>query len=327
MTDETNTESPATDKSLMLDELDEKFAAFQVFRKSDSAAADDLLDSLGAQDDVDKDIVLELSSARPLGHPERFEQAHSLSVRALEVLDRNGARSVKVSGFGPLSPIIAFFVQQVAHFIVRTHQATVADQMYHLYARREANAERSDPARRMLMRARMEMERLLPGFKRNALGVSAFLLGGAALSTVVRWLQMAVTAALGSLWTQILATVILGLFIVGIAWVVLRGAAVARRRIKLTLDGPIGALWETIGRCGNPPQDPSRTFALIAIILALLPWLLIPIGIGLSWLIGRLSSDDSASEQALHLSQLGLAPLALPGLLLGRGRSGRRNAP
>lgn len=279
MADETTETESTTDKSLLLDELDEKFAAFQVFRKSDSAAADDLLGNLGAQDDVDKDIVLELSSSRPLGHPDRFEQAHSLAVRALEVLDRNGARSVKISRFGPLGPVIAFFVQQVAHFIVRTHQANVADQMYHLYARREANADRSDPARRMLMRARMEMERLLPGFKRNALGVSAFVLGGAVLSTLVRWAQVALTAALTTLWSKILATVLLGFLIVGLAWVILRGAAVARRRIQLTLDGPINALWETIGRCGKPPMDPSRTFALIAIILALVPWLLIPIGI------------------------------------------------
>lgn len=286
MADESTEIGSTTDKSLLLDELDEKFAAFQVFRKSDTAAADDLLGNLGAQDDVDKDIVLELSSARPLGHPNRFEHAHSLAVRALEVLDRNGARPVKVSGFGPLGPVIAFFVQQVAHFIVRTHQANIADQMYHLYARREANAERSDPARRMLMRARMEMERLLPGFKRNALGVSAFVLGGAVLSTLLRWAQVALTAALTGLWSKILATVLLGLLIVGLAWVILRGAAVARRRIQLTLDGPVNALWETIGRCGKPPTDPSRTFALIAVILALLPWLLIPIGILASWLTG-----------------------------------------
>jgi len=316
--------SPPADKNILLDELDEKFAAFQAFRKSDSAAADDLLNSLGAQDDVDHDIVLELSSAKPLGHPDRFEHAHALAVRALEVLDRNGARSVKVTRFGPLSPLIAFLVQQVAHFIVRTHQATVADQMYHLYARREANAARSDPARRMLMRARMEMERLLPGFKRNALGVSAFLLGGAALSTVVRWLQLAITAALSDLWTQILATVILGLIIVGIAWIVLRGAAVARRRIQLTLDGPIGALWETIGRCGGPPRDPSRTFALIAIVLALLPWLLIPIGIAVSWLAKQLSSEDSANAEALRLSLPLLVPAALGGPHRSTVQLGRR---
>ena len=56
-------------KDLLLDEFDEKLAAFQAFRKSDSAAADDLLSSLGAQDDVDRDIVLELASKYPWGTP------------------------------------------------------------------------------------------------------------------------------------------------------------------------------------------------------------------------------------------------------------------
>lgn len=325
MADDATPAGSSSDKNLLLDELDEKFAAFQVFRKSDIAAADELLGNLGAQDDVDKDIVLELSSARPLGHPERFEQAHSLAVRALEVLDRNGARSVKITRFGPLNPVIAFLVQQVAHFIVRTHQATVADHMYHLYARREANASRGDPARRMLMRARMEMERLHPGFKRNALGVSAFVLGGAVLSTLLRWLQLALTAALTGLWSKIVATVIVGLVIVGIAWVILRGAAVARRRIQLTLDGPIHALWQTIGRCGEPPVDPSRTFALIALTLALLPWLLIPIGLLLSWLSEWLIKKDSANPGALPISAGALAPSALRGLRRLGARSGRRS--
>jgi len=215
-------------------------------------------------------------------------------------------------------------VQQVAQLIVRTHQANVADQMYHLYARREANAAREDPARRMLMRARMEMERLLPGLKRNAPGVSAFVLGGAVLSTLLHWAQVALTAALTTLWSKIVATVILGLLIVGLAWVILRGAAVVRRRIRLTLDGPIHALWQTIGRCGEPPVDPSRTFALVVVILAVLPWLLNPIGLLLSWLSEWLS-DDSASPEALRLSQLGLFPLGLPGLRRLAARSGRRS--
>jgi hypothetical protein len=93
----------SVDQSLVLDELDEKFRAFQAFRKSDSAATESILDALGAQDDVDRDIVLQLSSPAPLGHPERFAEAHALMVRSLEVLDRNGARGVRVRGLGPLS--------------------------------------------------------------------------------------------------------------------------------------------------------------------------------------------------------------------------------
>ena len=61
-------------------------------RKSDGAAADAILGELGASDGVDRDIILQLAAKRPLGHPERFDAAHAGAIRALEVLDRNGAR-------------------------------------------------------------------------------------------------------------------------------------------------------------------------------------------------------------------------------------------
>ena len=275
-----------TDKSLVLDEFGEKLEAFQAFRKSDSKAAESILNTLGAQDDVDRDILLELSSPRPLGHPDRFESAHSLMVRALEVLDRNGARGVHVSGLGPLNPVAAYLIQQVAHFIVRSYQSTVVDSMLQLYARREANAARDDPARQMLTRARIHMTRLAPGFKRSPLGIPTFLLGGAVLSTLLQLLLSAASRALDTLWSRVAATVILGLFIAALAWIVLRGAAVARRRIRLTTGPPLDALWETIGRCGGPPQDQARAIALIAIILTFIPWVLVPSLLLLGWLIG-----------------------------------------
>jgi hypothetical protein len=271
---------------LILDELNQKFAAFQAFRKSDSAAADEILHGLGASDDVDRDIILELSSPRPLGHPDRFPHAHQLAIRALEVLDRNGGRAVKVRGLGPLGPVAAFLTQQVAQFIVRSHQSSVVGKIVDLYERREANAAPDDPSKLMLTRARIQMKRLAPGFKRNALGVPLFVIGGALASTVLSLVQQAAVSAFSSVPGRIAATLVIGLLMAAVAWVILRGAAVARRRIHLTLDGPIGALWETIGRCGDPPKDPARAFALIAIILALLPWVLIPTGLLVSWLSG-----------------------------------------
>ncbi len=274
----------AADKSLVLDELDEKFRAFQALRKSDSGAASDILHTLGAQDDVDKDIVLELSSRRPLGHPERFSEAHALAIRALEVLDRNGARGVEIKAFGPLNAVAAFFVQQVAHFIVRSYQSSVSEAMLRLYERREANCAVDDPNQGMLTRARIHMQRITPGFKRSLLGVPAFLLGGAVLSGVVRAIQGLIASAVESWYTQTAATVILAGFIAAAAWIILRGAAVARRRISLTMDGPLDALWETIGRCGAPPKDPSRVIAVVAIALALIPWVLLPLGLGIGWL-------------------------------------------
>ncbi len=44
------------------------------------------------------------------------------------------------------------------------------------------------------------------------------------------------------------------------------------------------ALWETIGRCGKPPGDQSKTFALIALILTVVSFAALPIGLALSLL-------------------------------------------
>jgi len=271
-------------RELLLDDLENQFETFQALRKSDEAAADAVLEGLGAQGDVDRDIVLELSAPHPLGHPERFDEAHRLAVRGLEVLDRNGSRGIKVWGLGPLGPVAAFLTQQMTQFIVRSHQSNVASSMLNLYGRREANAATDDPALPLLRRARIHMERLTPGFRKNALGVPIFVIGGALFSTILSLTQRALASALSSLWSRVLATVIIGLVMAAIAWVIVRGAAVARRRIKLSLDGPLQALWETIGRCGEPPRDPAKIFGLIGIILALLPWILIPTGLLVSWI-------------------------------------------
>ena len=130
------------------------------------------------------------------------------------------------------------------------------------------------------------MTRLAPGFKRSPLGIPTFLLGGAVLSTVVQLLLSAATRALDTVWSRVVATIILGAIIAALAWIILRGAAVARRRIRLTTGPPLDALWETIGRCGDPPRDQSRTIALIAIILTFIPWILVPILLLVGWLIG-----------------------------------------
>ena len=51
----------------------------------------------------------------------------------------------------------------------------------------------------------------------------------------------------------------------------------ARHRIRLTLDNPLKALWETVGAAGTPPKDSSASFALIAIVLSGLALVLIPV--------------------------------------------------
>ncbi|RMH75518.1 MAG: hypothetical protein D6683_11275 [Actinomyces sp.] len=273
------------ERLLLLDELEDRLAAFNAFRKSDDATADAILTELGASDGVDRDIVLELAAVRPLGHPDRFPAAHAMAIRSLEVLDRNGARAVPVRGLGPLGPVAAWLVQLVTRFIVRNHQRRLVDDLRRLYARREANCLPDDPARRLLRRARVTTDAVAEGFRRNPLGVPTFLLGGAAFSTVVGSVQRLVVDSVDVRWARLALAGALFVVLAAASWVVLRGAAVARRRIALTTDRPFAALYETIGRCGRPPRDQARTFALWSLVLLAAGWLVIPVGVALS-LIG-----------------------------------------
>jgi hypothetical protein len=273
---------PTEDRNLVLDELGERLERFRIFRKTDSAEADKVLEEIGATSAVDRQIVLELSSTRPLAYPDRFLEAHALAMRALEVLDRNGGRGVKVRGLGPLGAIAGPVVQLVTRFIVRNHQSNVIDAIRNLYARRESSCLWGDPARPMLSRARIHAERVAPGFKRNPLGLPSVLI--VAAGALVTSLGRAVVDAISPTRSFAIIATLVAFALFGVAsWVILRGAAVARRRIKLTVERPVTALWETIGRCGHPPRDQSREFALYAILLTALGWILVPIGVAIAF--------------------------------------------
>ena len=77
-------------------------------------------------------------------------------------------------------------------------------------------------------------------------------------------------------------TAVLAVVFASLAWAALYAAGVARRRIRLSTDQPIKALFETIGACGNPPKDDSYTFAVYAIVLLVMAWILVPAA---AWLV------------------------------------------
>jgi len=268
------------ERPLVLDELSKQFEQFRILRTgADTDATERLLDQLGAQDPVEAQIVLELSAQRPLGHPERFTEAHILAMRSLEVLDRNGARVPPVPRVGPLKPIAEFGVQLVTRFLVRNYQADVIDAIRNLYTRRLAWCAPGDPSRMSMIRARLDAERVATTYKGNPIGVPTFLLGGAVISGAASGLRVVAQAAVGSRLAAGLAVLIAFLVLGGLSWMILRGAAVAHHRIRITVQDPLKALWETIGRCGKPPEDDAQQFAVYAIILTVVGWLLIPLGV------------------------------------------------
>ncbi|MBK9178035.1 MAG: hypothetical protein IPM45_00445 [Acidimicrobiales bacterium] len=269
--------SPPQDEPLLvLDELSDNLQAFRLLRKSDEAAADEVLDRLGASGPVEAQIVFEMAAVRPLWIPERFEEAHRLVMHSLEVLDRNGGRPARLPRLGPLKVPTSAFVQLVTRLIVKSHCRSVIEALRRLYGRREASCPPGSPDGLMLRRARSQAERLTPGYSGKGIAIPTFLAGGLVASVGASLLQTAGDLLERQGLFLAVATAALFLLFLGAAWGVLRAAAVARRRSRLTLDQPLRALWQTIGAAGDPPRDQSRVFALAAIGLSSVALLLVP---------------------------------------------------
>jgi hypothetical protein len=63
---------------------------------------------------------------------------------------------------------------------------------------------------------------------------------------------------------------------------VLRGTALASRRIRLAAHDRIGALWRSVGWCGDPPKDQSRTLAIVGITVMVGVWIVLPTLVAIS---------------------------------------------
>jgi len=269
----------ARPEHLLLDELSDRLDTLKLFTTNDEQRADAILEQFGAKGKVESEMLEELGARAPLAHPDRFEEAHRTVMRALEVFDRNSARPPSNLHAGPLEPIAAFVVQFLIRMIVRDYAKSVVRQLRKLYARRWANSPKGSPEFGMLRLARLQVERIAPDFEKSSLGLPTFLLGGAALSGVASALQgLLVGARHNRVLMVIVASVFAGLALGGF-WCILKAAAIARRRTRITLDRPLHALWQTIGAAGHPPRDHSRQFAIYAVILLVLAWIVVPVAI------------------------------------------------
>ncbi|HVI36647.1 MAG TPA: hypothetical protein VM684_10495 [Gaiellales bacterium] len=270
------------DDHLILDEVTQQLATtFQLLSGDPDEAAERALAEIGVDTRTEAALLGEIAAAGPLAHPDRFEQSHRLVMRALEVLDRDGWKHPVLRRLGPFSGAAAGAVQFVARTIVRGHVANVVRALSRLYARRESQSQTASAERRMLARARIQADRLALGYKGGSLPLPTVLIGGAAvpvLASIAR--QFGAVKGQGPVLVVPLGVILAIVFAV-LAWVLLQGAGLAHRRIKVTLDPSLAALYETIGHCGNPPQDDSAAIAAAAIALTALAWFVVPIAIAI----------------------------------------------
>jgi len=263
---------------LLLDQID----SLRVLRADTDEEKSALLEQIGGKGVVEQEMVAQMAAVPPLRHPDRFEEAHRMVMRAVEVLDRNGQRPATLGRLGPLRPVATWLVQLVTRWIVRNHLSRLLGRIGGLYERREANSAWSDREHAMLRRARLDARRVQAGMSGKALGLPTFLLGGAFLGSIASALQSAARAALDSRPGVIVLSIVVMGVLAALSWVALYSAGVARRRIKLSTDQPVKALWETIGAAGKPPRDESYNFAVYAIALLVLSWIVIPLAVWLA---------------------------------------------
>ena len=259
-------------EGLLLDRID----ALRVLRADTPEEKGAILEQIAGRGKPEQDIVKELSKIRPLWRPDRFEEAHRMAMRSLEVLDRNGTRAPKMPRLGPLTPIAGFIVQQMTRWIVKGYQNRLVTRLRKLYERREANSEWGSREHAMLRRARINAVQVEQGYKGDQFGLPTALLGGALLSSVASGLKAFLDWALHGTIAVLVFALVFALIFLGLAWAALYAAGVARRRIRLSTDQAIKALYETVGACGNPPKDDSYNFAVYAIVLLVLAWVLVP---------------------------------------------------
>ena len=234
------------------------------------------LDALEVTSLREREMMQEIARTQPLARPERFPEAHRNVVEALESLARHGYHGASSrSRIGPLRAVVRWGVELVARFVVVSHISDLSTQIRKLYVLREIQALPGSIERYELRRARLDAERMVDALKTKELGVPAFLVGGVALP-----LFASLSSVTGLLKSPVWATVIgvAGIVVALVAsWVLLRGAALASRRIRLATRGPLRTLWNAIGWCGEPPEDSTRTFVIVSVSLTIACWLLIPV--------------------------------------------------
>ncbi len=249
----------------------------------DDAAIFAFLDELDVRSPREREMLTELARTSPIVDPLRFASDHRRVVAALETLGRNGYHGSRAgASLGPLKTVVRWGIQLVARYIVVSYLRDVSTDLRNIFWLREMQTPWGTKERSMLRRARLEAEGMREIFKRRSIGVPSFVIGGLALPLAATVARVADGFTFSRWWVALLVGLAGALIGVGISWITLRGTAMASRRIRLTTGDPLRRLWDTIGSCRRPPRDQSRTFAIIAIVLTIAVWIVLPTLVGVA---------------------------------------------
>jgi len=262
-------------------EVDDWLDRLQIVDENDDQVAS-FLDGLDLRGPQEREMLTELARKVPLARADDFPAAHRRAVASLETLGRHGYRSAIVPRWLKPRFLGRFVVELVARYVVVSHLRRVSTEMRNLYWLRTMQSEAGTDSRSLLYRARTEADGLMVVFKRREIGLPSFVIGGILVPIVLAVVRVVQGLDLSSWWVATAMLVGGGAAVWLIATVVLRGAAMASRRIRLATSAPLTALWDVVGSAGDPPRDQSRKFAIIAIVLTTFAWVVVPSAIAIA---------------------------------------------
>jgi hypothetical protein len=267
----------------VFDEVDDWLDRVQIVDEGDDEVAR-FLDSLDLHGPQEREMLVELARKSPLAKPDEFPAAHRRAAAALETLGRHGYRSAVLPRWLKPDFFGRFVVELVARYVVVSYLRRVSTDLRNLYWLRAIQSPAGTPERLMLRRARLEAEGLMVVFQRRELGLPSFIVGGVLVPITLALIRLIQGLSLSQWWAATLLAVVGALVVLVVSAVVLRGAAMASRRIRLATRAPLHALWNVIGAAGDPPRDQSRKFAVVAIVVTTLTWFVVPAALAIVFL-------------------------------------------
>jgi hypothetical protein len=261
-------------------QIDERFdnplERLRLLAGDDDAIAS-FLDELDVRSPRERQMLAELARAGPLAHPDRFDADHRRLIEALESLRRHGFHGSRSgTSLGPFRPVVRWLVELVARYLVVSYVKTVVTQMRNLYWARELESESSSRELKLLRPARFDATALVEIMSSREIGVPSFVIAGLLLPLAATiWRLM--SGFRFDTWEAAFVAGAIGVAVgVGLSWIVLRGCALASARIRLSVREPLAVVWEDVGWCGRPPRDGVRTFAIVAVVLMVGVWIVLP---------------------------------------------------
>src|SRR5262245_33746274 len=140
----------------LLEEIDNPIERLKLLSGNDEEIAK-YLEAIEVTSPREREMLQEIARTRPLARPDLFPQAHRNMVEALESLARHGYKGTTAgTSAGPFRPVIRWFVQLVARYLVVSHIRNASTQLRNLYGLREIQSLPGTEERYMLRRARMD---------------------------------------------------------------------------------------------------------------------------------------------------------------------------